>query len=266
MRHFLITYGMKMRTHQTVKDPTILRQTDRSAFDVLRQADWLAPHGEVCAAYLAPHAQWRIVSSGEQVLSLGVPVRQLVMLIEGSLECGLTDAHGRRLVIDQLSPGMVVGLAALYDARASLQEVKASSDSLLLLIPRAVVLQAIRDLPGFADTLLRLMSNRVRGLLVNYANRSMMSLRTRLAGLLVRLAMPNGQRRSRDEPGLEPSDILMPQEDLAAMLGVTRQHLSQPLQELEREGLIRLRYRRITVLQMPGLRQLAGRSREPATE
>jgi hypothetical protein len=257
---------MKMRVNQTVKDPTIPDQIDRSAFDILRKADWLAPNGDVCAAYLAPHAQWRTFSSGEQVLSLGVPVRQLVMLIEGSLACGLTDAHGRRLVIDQLSPGTVVGLAALFDARASLQEVKASSDSLLLLIPRAAVLQAIRDLPGFAETLLRLMSNRVRGLLVNYANRSMMSLRTRLAGLLARLAMPNGRRHRRDGTAHEPNDILMPQEDLAAMLGVTRQHRSQPLKELEREGLIKLHYRRITVLQMPGLRKLAGRSREPATE
>jgi len=40
---------MKTRTNQTVKDPTILRENDRSAFDILRQADWLAPDGEGCA-------------------------------------------------------------------------------------------------------------------------------------------------------------------------------------------------------------------------
>ena len=233
----------------TVKNSTIRQGASPSAADALRRAPWLSAMGEAAIEQLAPEARVRSVVQGEMVLRQGVPVRQLVMVVDGWLEIGLTSQGGRRLVLDQVPPGGVCGLPALMDARPSLQDARAGVDSLVLMVPRAVVLGLVQTLPGFADVLLRMLADRVRALLSAYANRALITLEPRVATLLLRLAGGQGQE----------SSLQISQEDLAAMLGVSRQALSPVLKQMERQGLIQLAYRRLQVIDPARLRLLRRR-------
>lgn len=209
--------------------------------------------GPAAALRLAPHCRFRAVAAGGAVVRRGAPVRHLTVLVRGGLEIGLSSADGRRMVIGQLTPGMAVGLAALLDARSSLQDARASVDSVVMFIPRAELLAAARDLPELAEALLRHLAGRVRTLLTAYADRSLMPLRPRLAALLLRLAKAAG---ASQQPAGATVALAMAQDDLAAMLGVTRQHLSPVLKQLERERLVDLGYRRITLPDPAGLSRI----------
>lgn len=245
---------MRTRPAQTVNKPTKLAAS-WDAHALLLRAPWLARvDSAAAAARLAPHCRFRAVQAGESVIRRGSAVRHLTMVVQGALELGLSSAGGRQMVIDQLPSGRVVGLAAMIDARASLQDARASVDSVVMLIPRTEVLAAARELPGLANALMRLLAGSVRGLLRSCADRSLMPLRPRLAALLLRLLRAAGAL-----PAGRPDANLLPmaQDELAAMLGVTRQHLSPALKQLEREGLIQLRYRCIEVVDRDSLSRMA---------
>ena len=209
----------------------------------LRRVPWLAPLGEAAVEHLAPRARLRSVAQGEMVLRQGAPVRHLVIVVSGWLEIGLTSHGGRRLVLDQAAAGGTCGLAGLLHTLPSMQDARAGVDSQVLLLPRAALLDSVKTLPGLSEVLLRLLADRVRALLSAYANRALITLAPRVATLLLRLARSTG-------PDLT---LHQSQEDLAAMLGVTRQALSPVLKQMEREGLIELAYRRLRVIDPAGL-------------
>ncbi|HVJ24407.1 MAG TPA: helix-turn-helix domain-containing protein, partial [Burkholderiales bacterium] len=52
--------------------------------------------------------------------------------------------------------------------------------------------------------------------------------------------------------------VRMTQADLALMLSASRARTNAALKALERAGLVRAGYRGITILDLPGLRRLAG--------
>lgn len=233
----------------TVKKPTIPDDARPSVADALKRIPWLAGLGDAAIEHFEPHARLRGVAQGDMVLRQGAPVRHLVVVVSGWLEIGLTSPGGRRLVLDQVAPGDTCGLAGLLHAQTSLQDARAGIDGQVLLLPRAAVLAAVHTLPGFADLLLRMLAGRVRGLLSAYANRALITLAPRVATLLLRLSRGQGAGAA----------VGKSQEDLAAMLGVTRQALSPVLKQMERDGLIELAYRRVGVLDPAGLRLLRHR-------
>lgn len=57
---------------------------------------------------------------------------------------------------------------------------------------------------------------------------------------------------------LVDGSVPLPQRTLAAMLGVQRPSLNKALKDFERHGLIRVRYGAIDVLEIEGLRAIAG--------
>jgi CRP-like cAMP-binding protein len=227
----------------TVKNSTIAPEPQLTVDQALRGVPWLAPLGEAAIEHLAPRARLRGVAQGEVVLRQGAPVRHLVIVVSGWLEVGLTSHGGRRLVLDQVAFGGNCGLAGLLHGQPSMQDARAGVDSQVLLLPRAALLDSVKTLPGLAEVLLRLLAHRVRSLLSAYANRSLVTLAPRVATLLLRLARGAGPDQALNQS----------QEDLAAMLGVTRQALSPVLKQMERDGLIELAYRRLRVLDPAGL-------------
>lgn len=239
---------MRRHSAQTVNKPT-KKVALPDAQAVLLRASWLARVDPGVAARLAPHCRFLAVQTGESVIRRGSAVRHLTMVVQGELAIGLSSIGGRQMVLGQVPPGRVVGLAAMIDARASLHDARASMPSLVLLIPRTEVLAAAREMPGLANALLRHLAGSVRGMLRSYADRSLLPLRPRVAVLLLRLM----QASTSGQPVLA-----MSQDELAAMLGVTRQYLSPALKQLEREGLIRLGYRSIALIDQDGLGVLAG--------
>jgi CRP-like cAMP-binding protein len=67
-----------------------------------------------------------------------------------------------------------------------------------------------------------------------------------------------GHALSSDLRGLSEVPVRMTQADLALMLGAGRSRTNAALKTLERRGLIRVGYRGITIIDLPGLRVLAG--------
>ena len=251
---------MSSRPGTTVNNQTKFQGHHWSLEAALRTAPWLARAGGAVIAHLALQSRFRSYARGETVLRRGVAARHMVVLVEGKLETGLTSASGKRMLAGFIEPGMVVGLVSLFDQREVFQDAVARETSLVVLVPKAVMLSAVREVPGFAEALLRVLSQRMRLFLTAFADRSLNELRPRLAAMLLAQAAQLVQAARRGKAGVgsgSAAALAMSQEDLAAMLGVTRQYLSTELKQLERSGCITLGYRRVTLIDPERLRVIA---------
>jgi CRP/FNR family transcriptional regulator, cyclic AMP receptor protein len=97
-----------------------------------------------------------------------------------------------------------------------------------------------------------LLSRRLRLALLALRDNSVAPLPERLARRLL------GHALSSDLRGLTEIPVRMTQADLALMLGASRSRTNAALKTLESRGLVKAGYRGITILDLPGLRKLAG--------
>lgn len=220
-----------------------------------REAAWLARcvgRGEWAPLFeedldeLGQRLQRIRLEPGARVFAQGTTPDAVWVLRSGRVELSRRDGD-RRLIVQILHPGDVDGDIGLilrapapYSAHAidHVELLRLSAEDFEWLIAARPAL-ARRWLSSVAA---RLMSAERR--ILQLAGRD---LRTQLANLLL-----------DEERG---GSVPLPQESLAALLGVRRPSLNKVLRDLERAGVVRLSYRCVDILDAAALARLAGRSR-----
>lgn len=122
----------------------------------------------------------------------------------------------------------------------------------LLQVPQAAMLALLERQPVYWREVALLMSHKLRLSLINIEQMSLMPASARLAHRLLMIAEGYGEIEQARRV------LQLPQEDLAAMLGLSRQTINSLLKSLEQQGIIGLSYGAIEVLDLPGLRRAAG--------
>ncbi len=120
----------------------------------------------------------------------------------------------------------------------------------LLVVPPEAFVQLMRD-GVFANAIAAMLAARVRMLYGLAEDATLRSLRARVAHRLLVLARGDATQSPHTR-----SNVALPQEALAMMLGVTRQTLSKELNALAAEGLVSLGYGRIELLSLDALQAL----------
>jgi CRP-like cAMP-binding protein len=182
---------------------------------------------------------------GAMVFSQGKPSDAVWVFRKGRVELSLREGK-RRLIVQVVHPGDVDGDIGLilqmplpYSAHAidHVEALRLSAEDFEWLITTRPAL-ARRWLSSVAA---RLMSAERR--ILQLAGRD---LKTQLANLLL--------DEERD------GSVALPQESLAALLGVRRPSMNKVLRNLERTGAVRLSYRCVDIADRPALVRTAGRA------
>ncbi len=191
----------------------------------------------------------RTLGKGELFLSQGDRFDWLGLVIEGSLEVSLSRHDGHRHLISFLQPGDLVGLMCLIDGQGHVNDLRARHSTTLLLVHGDDVRRLRLQDPALSFAFERQLVFRSRLLYERLAADPSMPLESRLARLLHLLIGLYG----RAEAGVVKLDMKVSQTDLADWLGVSRQRVNFVIQALERDGLIKLSYSRITISDPAGL-------------
>ena len=154
---------------------------------------------------------------------------------------------GREAILAVLEPGNWFGEITLIDGEPRTHDATALSPVDVLVVPPAAFTQLMRD-AGFANAMARLLAGRVRMLYGLAEDNTLRDLRSRVARRLLTLARGDATQSPRAR-----AHVALPQEALAMMLGVTRQTLSLQLNALAGDGVIRLGYRRVDILDAEAL-------------
>lgn len=179
-------------------------------------------------------------------------------VISGHVLVNRTPPVGKRAAVTMLGPGSLVGLVrvlegpefdgdVVYDFRARVQTVAAR-------MPTAEIRQLLDEQPALWRDMALMLMKQHRQVLETLLTARMGSFSERLTALLERLAALYGS-----DDGTEVRiGLRLTQEDLAALLQVTRQSVNKALRRLADEGAISLGYNSIGILDLEALRRHSG--------
>jgi CRP-like cAMP-binding protein len=171
-------------------------------------------------------------------------------LVAGTIKISSLRQDGREAILAVLEPGNWFGEITLLDGSPRTHDATALEALDLLVVPPEAFAQQMLDVV-FANAIALMLAARVRMLYGLTEDAMLRSLRARVAHRLLVLA------RGDATQSVQLRRILMlPQEALAMMLGVTRQTLSKELNALARDEVISLSYGRIELLSIDSLQAL----------
>ncbi|MCA0177759.1 MAG: Crp/Fnr family transcriptional regulator [Proteobacteria bacterium] len=187
----------------------------------------------LAARFVAASSRRRLVA-GEELFGLGSMPQAMFGVLAGRVQVSIYAADGRQLLAAVLGQGQWFGEVPLLDgvSRAFRAEALAAAEVAVLSAP------AFWRLVGHdAQALLavtRLVCHRYRQALAWIEDASLRPLSARLAARLLAQAQT-----------AEP--LRLPQEALAAQLGVSRQRVNRQLKAWEAEGLVELGYASVRI-------------------
>jgi|SRR6266850_1222957 len=201
---------------------------------------------------LAQLARAKRLHNGERVENAGGYDAHLWVIVSGAVRISTSAAKRCEHVYAVLGPGNYFGLAAVIGKGVGIIDARAFGAAELAWIDGTALMRLLDDRPPLWRHFGALLSQRLMVALMLLRDNTACALPERLVRRLLVL-LPAIEAAS-GEPVLP-----MTQADLARMLGTSRSRVNAELRRLESEGLIRSGYRGITLLDVPGLRALAGK-------
>lgn len=174
----------------------------------------------------------------------------LYCVVEGSVQIGASDLGTRESLLGVLEPPQWFGEIACLDGGPRTHDAVARTDATLLLVPLAAWHALAEAEPGWWRDLGRLLAEKVRALFAGIEDLTQLPAPARIARRL--LAMSHGHGMRAD--GTAQRSIAVNQEQLGAMLALTRQTVSEVLRDFESRGWVRRGYGSIELLDEAALR------------
>ncbi len=223
------------------------------ARDVLAQVPWFYHCKPDTLDLFAARGTVRIFRAPSEIYRQGNPVNDLLVVLSGRVEVSTSAPSGKKHILTHLEVGKLLNLIPLLDGEPALYDIAAHSPAKVLFIPGTLVLAAIDDEPEFAHDMLELLSFRSRRLSGYISHEVLMPLPARCAQLLLTLVEYHGIRK----PNGYAIDIKLSQEELAEMLGRSRQSVNREIRALEKAGIVETAYSQFLVRDVKALKAIA---------
>jgi CRP-like cAMP-binding protein len=196
-------------------------------------------------------ARERRLAVGQRLFQRGDAPCGLYAVLEGSVRIGAVSEQGKEALLSLIEAPHWFGEICLFDGQPRTHDAYAVGPCVLLNIPQATLLNLLDENPLYWRHLALLMSQKLRLTFINLEQLSVLPAPARLAHRLLMIAEGYGELNP-------PRRILqLPQEQLAAMLSLSRQTTNQILKDLQGQGIIGLSYGEIEILDAERLRALA---------
>ena len=223
------------------------------ALKVLSGSRWLASFPREAVERMVGAGRIVKLARGEVLSHRGQQVTDLAIVIDGSLDVSVTSSEGKRHIQVYLESGQVMNLIPVIDEQPTIHDASAHTDCVVLLVPReAFLAESDRD-PRVSRALMSILCLRSRVLYASLVEAAFLPLRVRCARVLHSLMSQYGVRRGDN---IEIS-LKLSQEELADMIGRTRQSVNKELKAFEREGVLRMAYSQFVILDEKALTDIA---------
>ncbi|MEJ5126697.1 Crp/Fnr family transcriptional regulator [Comamonas sp. MYb21] len=233
-------------------DDPILTPEEREAINTGRWFSTLSPtlrHDILRCAYV------KRFKDGGLIFSRGDEPEEWVSVARGSARVSSASLTGKQITLTYVEPGTWFGDVGLFDDDSRTHDVYAHGETTLVCVSKADFQRILQTHVEFYQALARMHARRIRSLYGMVEDLNTLPLRARLAKQLLHLS------RSYGVPGKESSEtrisLQLAQEELAQLLGASRQRVNQELKSMERESSIRIEPSGLTVRDSNALRRIA---------
>lgn len=179
---------------------------------------------------------------------------RVVLVLNGRAKVSTFSAEGQETVLGYRGPGDVLGELSALDGQPHLATVTIVEPVEALAVTSERFVAALETEPRVALALLRVLVGRLRDADHTRADYTALDVVGRTARRLVELA----ERYGREVDGEVVIDLPISQRELAGWVGSSREAVNKALALLVDRGLVRADHRRLTVLDLEGIRMLSG--------
>ncbi|HEY1397459.1 MULTISPECIES: Crp/Fnr family transcriptional regulator [unclassified Roseateles] len=197
----------------------------------------------------------RRLSDGALMSVRGEPAEEWIGVAKGAVRVSSVSLSGKQVTLTYVEPGIWFGDIALFDGLPRTHDASAHGETTLLVIRKPDFRDLLQRHTELYEALLRLNCRRLRLMFDQVEDLNTRPLASRLAKQILLLARSYGVSQGEEvRIGLQ-----LAQEDLAQLLGASRQRVNQELKGFEREGAVRVEPTRLVVLSKEKLLAIANR-------
>lgn len=175
----------------------------------------------------------------------------LYAVLDGAIRIGAVSVQGKEAVLTLIEAPHWFGEICLFDDQPRTHDAYAEGPTHLLRVPQVALLKLLDDHPRYWREFALLMSHKLRLAFVALEQQSLMSATPRVAYRLLQIAAGYGEVEGARRV------LQLSQEQLALMLALSRQTTNQILKALEQDGVLRLSYGEIEIIDPARLAHVA---------
>ncbi|UIF90494.1 Crp/Fnr family transcriptional regulator [Cupriavidus sp. UYPR2.512] len=222
------------------------------ALAAVRAGAWFSQLPPALRQALLDDGSLRRLVAGETLFARGDRFDGLYCVASGTMQIHASGESGKAALLGLLEPGTWFGEICLFDGLPRTHDARAVSATMLWHVPRASLERRLAQQPAWWQAFGQLLAAKTRQAFNYVEEAQLLPPAARIARRLAAIAhgygnLPQAQATQR---------VRIPQEQLAQMLGLSRQTVNHALRELEARGLLRLEYGGIELLDLRALEAL----------
>ncbi|MEP7035089.1 MAG: Crp/Fnr family transcriptional regulator [Dermatophilaceae bacterium] len=221
--------------------------------DVVRKAPLFAALDDEAARALMRSMTSSQLERGEILFREGDQGDRLYVIGEGKIKLGLTSVDGRENLLAVLGPGEMFGELSLFDPGPRTATATAVAETVLIALGHEDLDSFLVGRPAVAAKLLAALARRLRRTNENLADLVFTDVPGRVAKALLDLSRRFG--RTADDGVLVAHDLT--QEELAQLVGASRETVNKALADFATRGWIKLEARAVVLTDVERLTRRA---------
>ena len=228
----------------------VLTIVERANIDA---GSWFAKLSQPLRQAILSRSLVRRAADGTMLSSRGSTAEEWCGVAKGAVRVSSVSLSGKQISLTYVEPGLWFGDISLFDGLPRTHDANAHGDTTLLVVRKPDFRELLSQHIELYDALLRLNCRRLRLMFDVVEDLNTLPLAARLAKQVLLLARSYGIAEGEEiRIGLQ-----LAQEDLAQLLGASRQRVNQELKAFERDGAVRIEPTRLVVLSKAKLLALA---------
>jgi len=221
----------------------------------LESGAWFSKLSADLRIAIVERARVRRLGDGATLATRGTAAEEWCGVALGAVRISSVSLSGKQVTLTYAEPGTWFGDIALFDGLPRTHDADAHGPTTLLVVRKPDFKDLLAQHVELYDALLRLNCRRLRLMFNQFEDLNTRPLQARLAKQVLLLAKSYGLPQG-EEIRIK---LALAQEDLAHLLGASRQRVNQELKGFEREGAVRVEPTRLVVLSREKLLAIADR-------
>ena len=197
----------------------------------------------------------RRLADSTALASRGAQAEEWCGVARGAVRISSVALSGKQVTLTYAEPGLWFGDIALFDGLPRTHDADTHGETTLLVVRKPDFKNLLAQHVELYEALLRLNCRRLRLMFNQFEDLNTRPLQARLAKQILLFAKSYGIAQGEEIR----IGLALAQEDLAQLLGASRQRVNQELKGFEREGAVRVEPTRLVVLSRERLLLIAQR-------
>lgn len=178
------------------------------------------------------------IPKGTLIIDPTTDNRRLYLLKRGRVRLFRVSEDGRQLTLGLLGKGNIFGETESLSTGSSAAYAEALDDALVCILGKEDFEAILLRWPKVALKMVSLLSQRIREAEELVENLAFHDVRYRVVYLLAKLTQQFGSTEEEGAPGYTKLDLNLSHQELAHMIGATRESVSTVLSQLAKEGVV----------------------------